>query len=155
NDHQSDAQRILEVEFQGRKVEVPYWPQPGHPDNAITLFLGYGQKKAGRVGSGFGYDAYRVRPSSAQYLGSGTKINVTNKYWDIAVTQGHFSMDDREPVRVATLEEFMHGKIEGKDFAEVVRGEAPEDQPGKPESLYPDFRDKGFYQEYAWGMSID
>src|SRR5262249_22448241 len=32
NDHQSDAQRVLEVEFQGRKVEVPYWPQPGHPD---------------------------------------------------------------------------------------------------------------------------
>ncbi len=62
-DHQSDNQRVLEVEFQGRKVEVPFWPQPGHPDNAITLFLGYGQVKAGRVGTGTGYNAYAVRPS--------------------------------------------------------------------------------------------
>ena len=79
NDHQSDAQRILEVEFQGRKVEVPYWPQPGHPDNAITLFLGYDQKKAGRVGTGTGYNAYKVRPSGAQYTGAGAKITVTKQ----------------------------------------------------------------------------
>ena len=64
NDHQSDAQRVLEVEFQGRKVEVPFWPQPGHPDHAITLFLGYGQTKTGRVGTGTGYDAYKVRPEA-------------------------------------------------------------------------------------------
>src|SRR5262249_15059684 len=55
----------------------------------------------------------------------------------------------------ATLEEFAQRKIEGEDFAERVRGEAPADKPGRPESLYPDFRDTGFYQEYAWGMSID
>ncbi|HKD81621.1 MAG TPA: TAT-variant-translocated molybdopterin oxidoreductase [Candidatus Angelobacter sp.] len=156
NDHQSDAQRILEVEFQGRKVEVPYWPQPGHPDNAITLFLGYGQRKAGRVGSGTGYDAYKVRPSEAQYIGSGATITVSkDKYWDLAITQGHFSMDAREPVRVATLEDFIQNKLDGENFADRVRGEAPNDRPGKPESLYPDFRDKGFYQNYAWGMSID
>ena len=46
NDHQSDAQRIIEIVFpDGSKVEAPYWPQPGHPDNAVTLFLGYGQSK--------------------------------------------------------------------------------------------------------------
>jgi molybdopterin-containing oxidoreductase family iron-sulfur binding subunit len=156
NDHQSDAQRVLEVEFQGRKVEVPYWPQPGHPDNAITLFVGYGQRKTGRVGTGTGYDAYKVRPSGAQYIGSGATISVSkNKYWDLAITQGHFSMDEREPVRVATLEDFIQQKIDGEDFGERVRGEAPNDRPGKPESLYPDFREKGFFQEYAWGMSID
>jgi molybdopterin-containing oxidoreductase family iron-sulfur binding subunit len=154
-DHQSDAQRILEVEFQGRKVEVPYWPQPGHPDNTITLFLGYDQKKAGRVGAGTGYDAYKVRPSGAQYTGTGATITVTKRYWNLAVTQGHFNMDEREPVRVATLEQFIQKKIEGEDFVEKIRGEAPQDQPGKPESLYPDYRDKGWYQNYAWGMSID
>ena len=100
NDHQSDAQRIIEIVFpDGSKVEAPYWPQPGHPDNAVTLFLGYGQSKTGRVGTGTGYNAYKVRPSSTQYIAGGAKINVTNRYWDIAVTQGHFSMDDREPVR--------------------------------------------------------
>jgi MoCo/4Fe-4S cofactor protein with predicted Tat translocation signal len=153
NDHQSDAQRILEIVFpDGRKVEAPYWPQPGHPDNAVTLFMGYGQVKAGRVGTGTGYNAYKVRPSGSQYMASGVKINVTNRYWDIAVTQGHFSMEGREPVKVATLEEF----ISNKNFAHENPDEEPQDKPGKPESLYPDYKTKeGFYQKYAWGMSID
>ncbi|HEY2391340.1 MAG TPA: TAT-variant-translocated molybdopterin oxidoreductase [Candidatus Angelobacter sp.] len=153
NDHQSDAQRVLEVEFQGRKVEVPYWPQPGHPDNAITLFLGYGQTKTGRVGAGTGYDAYKVRPSANQYAGSGVTINVSkDKYWDIAVTQGHFTMDDREPVKVANLEEF----LKNKNFAHENKDEEPQDNGDKQESLYPNFKTKeNFYQDYAWGMSID
>ncbi|HSM85497.1 MAG TPA: TAT-variant-translocated molybdopterin oxidoreductase, partial [Candidatus Limnocylindrales bacterium] len=56
NDHQSDAQNVIEINVQGRKVKAPVWPQPGHPDNAVTLFLGYGRKKTGRVGMGAGYD---------------------------------------------------------------------------------------------------
>ena len=153
NDHQSDAQRIIEIVFpDGSKVEAPYWPQPGHPDNAVTLFLGYGQSKTGRVGTGTGYNAYKVRPSSTQYIAGGAKINVTNRYWDIAVTQGHFSMDDREPVKVATLEEF----VKNKNFAHEHPEEEPKDNGDKQESLYPNYKTKeSFYQKYAWGMSID
>ena len=151
NDHQSDAQRILEVEFQGRKIEVPYWPQPGHPDNAITLFFGYGQTRTGRVGTGAGYDAYKVRPSATLYVGSGAKINVTNRFWNIAVTQGHFSMEDREPVKVANLEEF----VKNPRFAHEDPDEEPKDTRQREESLYPDFREKKWYEGYAWGMSID
>ena len=151
-DHQSDNQRVLEVEFQGRKVEVPFWPQPGHPDNAITLFLGYGQVKAGRVGTGTGYNAYAVRPSTSQYTGAGATIKVTSKSYDIAVTQGHFTMDDREPVKVATLEEF----LKNRNFANDNPLERPQDNGDKQESLYPNFKtSENFYQKYAWGMSID
>ncbi|HEU4413741.1 MAG TPA: TAT-variant-translocated molybdopterin oxidoreductase [Candidatus Angelobacter sp.] len=151
NDHQSDNQRVIEVEFQGRKVKAPYWPQPGHPDNAVTLFLGYGQKKAGRVGTDTGYNAYQIRPSGAQYIGANATINVTKDSWDIAVTQGHFKMEEREPVKVATLEEF----IKNRNFAHENKEEEPHDRPGIPESLYPDYRDKNWYKEYAWGLSID
>jgi MoCo/4Fe-4S cofactor protein with predicted Tat translocation signal len=152
NDHQSDAQRVLEVEFQGRKVDVPYWPQPGHPDNAITLFLGYGRKKAGRVGDGTGYDAYKVRPSAALYTGAGVRVNVTDRYWSLAVTQGHFTMDEREPVKVATLEEF----LKNGNFAHEHKDEEPQDKGDNQESLYPNFKTKeDWYRNYAWGMSID
>jgi MoCo/4Fe-4S cofactor protein with predicted Tat translocation signal len=153
NDHQSDAQRILEVELPGgRKVDVPYWPQPGHPDNAITLFLGYGQTRTGRVGTGTGYDAYKVRASGTQYTGSGAKINVTNRFWDIAVTQGHFSMENREPVKAATLEEY----LKNKNFAHENPEEEPSDKGDNQESLYSNYKTKeGFYLDYAWGMSID
>jgi MoCo/4Fe-4S cofactor protein with predicted Tat translocation signal len=153
NDHQSDNQRVLEIEIQGRKVEVPYWPQPGHPDGAITLFLGYGQTKAGRVGSGTGYDAYKVRPSANQYAVTAASAKVLmDKGWDLAVTQGHFTMDDREPVKVATLEEF----LKNKNFAHENKDEEPQDNGDKQESLYSNFKTKeNFYNKYAWGMSID
>ncbi|HWG50936.1 MAG TPA: TAT-variant-translocated molybdopterin oxidoreductase [Candidatus Acidoferrales bacterium] len=145
-DHQSDAQNVLEITIDGRKVKVPAWPQPGHPDGAVTLFLGYGRRKTGIVGTGTGYDAYSVRPVGSQYTGSGS-IQVIPEHWDIAITQGHFTMDTREPVKAASLKEF----LEDKHFAH----DEPELEPRENESLYPDYRDKGWYKSNAWGMAID
>jgi molybdopterin-containing oxidoreductase family iron-sulfur binding subunit len=157
-DHQSDDQRLIEIDCQGRKVKAPYWPQPGHPDKTVTLFLGYGPRKSGRVGTDDkgktrGYNAYSVRSSSAPYLALGG-LTATNEYSSIAVTQGHFSMDSREPLKVATLEEYRKNAT----FAHENPDEEPKDKSiTDEESLYPDFRrsDKGFYQNYAWGMAID
>jgi molybdopterin-containing oxidoreductase family iron-sulfur binding subunit len=157
-DHQSDAQKLIEIEFQGRKVKAPYWPQPGHPDHAVTLFLGYGPRKSGRVGSdetrngaGRGYNAYSVRPAALQYSGAGT-VSATNEFYSLGVTQGHFKMEEREPVRVATLEEYK----QNAKFAHEHPEEEPQDKSeSNEESLYPDFREKGFFKNYAWGMVID
>jgi molybdopterin-containing oxidoreductase family iron-sulfur binding subunit len=143
-DHQSDAENVIEINVGGRKVKAAMWPQPGQPDNAVTLFMGYGQKRTGRVGSGYGYDAYSIRPSGSQYAGFGA-VQATNEHWSIAVQQGHFTMDDRAPVRSSNLEEFE----KEPNFAR----EEPE--PARDESLYPDFRDKGWYQQHAWAMAID
>jgi len=61
-------------------------------------------------------------------------------------------MDDREPVKVATLEEF----LKNKNFAHENKDEEPQDNGDKQESLYSNFKTKeNFYQKYAWGMSID
>lgn len=144
-DHQSDAQSVIELTVDGRKVKVPVWPQPGHPDQAVTLFLGYGRKKTGNVGTGAGYDAYSIRSSGAQYTASGS-IELTKDQWDIAVTQGHFTMDTREPVKAGSLQEFLNNK----DFAHN-----PEEEPRESDTLYPDYRDKGWYKSNAWGMAID
>jgi MoCo/4Fe-4S cofactor protein with predicted Tat translocation signal len=152
NDHQSDAQNIIEIELQGKKVKAPFWPQPGHPDNAVTLFLGYGREKTGRIGTGTGYNAYSVRPSSAQYFGPGGKIEATKEYWSVAVTQGHFTMENRDPVKVETWAGFQ----KDKDFAHKNEIEPKRDENGNDETLYPDYRDsEGYYKEYAWGMAID
>ncbi|HEX5433829.1 MAG TPA: 4Fe-4S dicluster domain-containing protein, partial [Candidatus Angelobacter sp.] len=144
-DHQSDSQNVIEITLDGRKVKVPAWPQPGHPDQAVSLFLGYGRKKTGTVGAGAGYDAYSVRPMTSQYVGSGS-IQLTNDHWDIAITQGHFTMDTREPVKAASLQEY----LDNKQFAHN-----PEEEPKEADSLYPDFRQKGWYKANAWGMAID
>jgi molybdopterin-containing oxidoreductase family iron-sulfur binding subunit len=157
-DHQSDAQTIIEIAVPGAgTVRAPYWPQPGHPDHAVTLFLGYGQQKSGRVGTdpakraGRGYNAYSVRSSAGQYFAVGS-VTATKEGYPIAVTQGHFNMDEREPVKVATLEQYRRNP----KFAHTHPEEEPQDKGQKnEESLYPDFRDKGWYKNYAWGMSID
>ena len=166
-DHQSDAQIVLEIEFQGKKVRAPYWPQPGHPENAVTLFLGYGQAVTGRTGKGAGYNAYSVRPASAQYNGQGAHVEVAKpdknfnsdnivtsggrQYWSVAVTQGHFQMENRAPVRSADLDKYR----EDPDFAHKV-----EEAPGPHETLYrPDnfpYTDPNFNKlGYGWGMAID
>ncbi|HEY6272149.1 MAG TPA: TAT-variant-translocated molybdopterin oxidoreductase [Terriglobales bacterium] len=188
NDHQSDEQRLIQITVGGRALAAPYWPQPGHPDGAVTLFLGYGQTKSGRAGterdsdaqlkiaSGFnenfartrGYNAYFVRTAAAQYMAedgtvkdtvtqyvekNGKKVGEEHKRWyPIAVTQGHFRMDERAPVRVATLEEYK----KNPHFAHEHPEEEPQDRSTtQEESLYPDFRNKGWFKNYAWGMSID
>ncbi|HYX54036.1 MAG TPA: TAT-variant-translocated molybdopterin oxidoreductase [Candidatus Limnocylindrales bacterium] len=146
SDHQSDAQNVIEVNIGGRKVKVPTWTQPGHPDGAITLFMGYGQKRTGRVGAGYGYDAYLVRPADAQYVANGS-FELTREHWNIAVQQGHFTMDTREPVKRANLEEYE----KNQNFAH----ENKDEEPAENDTLYPDYRKSGWYQQHAWAMAID
>src|SRR5271165_3128144 len=40
---------VVELELNGKKVKGPVWVQVGHPDNSVTVILGYGRKRAGRV----------------------------------------------------------------------------------------------------------
>src|SRR5258708_764961 len=105
NDHQSDAQNVIEIKLGDRTVEAPFWPQPGHPDHAVTLFLGYGQKNTRRVGTdadknaGRGYNAYSVRSTSAYYFErKGARRDFSNQI-PLAVIQGLFKMEGREPVK--------------------------------------------------------
>jgi molybdopterin-containing oxidoreductase family iron-sulfur binding subunit len=174
NDHQADWQRLIEIKVGDRAVRAPYWPQPGHPDNAVTLFLGYGQRRSGRVGSESdadakskiasgmnpdfaatrGYNAYFARTVAAQYAVAGGTVTSTKQYLSLAVTQGHFKMEGREPVRSADLDEYK----KNPKFAHANLDEEPQDKSAKDEeSLYPDFRNKGWYEKpsYAWAMSID
>ena len=191
-DHQSDAQNVLVIDVQGKRVRAPYWPQPGHPDDTITLFLGYGQKNAGRVGTGTGYNAGLVRTSTSQYSGSGASVRLASgeievadllskeeraklseeglakrvkeelaklstaemeairrKQWSVAVTQGHFTMENREPVKAVELEHY--AKLSEAEKWKHFNAEQPKDG----ETLYKDFRDEDYYKKYAWGMAID
>ena len=58
--------------MQGRKVNAPVIVAPGHPDNSVTVHLGYGRAFAGRVGSGAGFNAYLIRTSDAPFYATGS-----------------------------------------------------------------------------------
>jgi molybdopterin-containing oxidoreductase family iron-sulfur binding subunit len=138
---------VLELELNGKKVTGVAWIQAGHPDNSITAFLGYGRKRAGRVGTGYGFDAYPLRASSSPWFTTGVQIRKTGDTYNLASTQGMQSMETpdgatRPLVREATLDEYK----KEPNFAK-------EEEPPKDLTLYPPYPyDK---EMYAWGMAID
>ncbi len=91
---------LLEVTFEGQKLptKVPAWIAPGQADGVVTLFLGYGRTRAGKVGDGLGYDAYALQKSGSMWSGKGTIVN-TNETTTVASTQIHFNMEGRDIVR--------------------------------------------------------
>ena len=140
---------LVELDLNGRKVTGPVWIQPGHPDNSVTVFLGYGRRRAGRVGTGQGFDVYPLRASNSLWSASGVQIRKTGQKYVLASTQGYQSMDtpngDHRPlVRETSLDEYR----KDPNFAKE-EDEAP--PPGL--TLYKPYPYKE--EDYAWGMAID
>jgi molybdopterin-containing oxidoreductase family iron-sulfur binding subunit len=140
---------MVELELNGRKVTGPVWIQPGVPDNSVTVTLGYGRTRAGRVGTAQGFNAYALRTSAAPWFASGLQIRKTGDRYVLASTQGYQSMDtpngDHRPlVRETVLEEYR----KDPDFA---KGQGEEPAPGL--TLYKPYPYKE--EDYAWGMAID
>lgn len=126
----------------GRKIKGAVWTQAGQPDNALTVFLGYGRSRAGRVGNGVGFNAYPLRTTAAPWMLSGVKVRKTGESYKLASTQSTQDMEGRHIVRATSLEKFKADP----EFARKL-GEEPSGR----ETLYP----KHEYTGYAWGMAID
>lgn len=130
------------VQLNGRQVKAAVWLTPGHPDDAVTLTLGYGREQAGRVGTGIGFNAYKLRTSNAMTFAGGVKLTKTGAHFGLASPQGHQSMEGRAIVRAATLEEF----IKTPGFAhEMVEA------PAEGLTMYKPYE----YKDHKWGMAID
>jgi len=138
---------LVTLTLNGKSVTAPVWIQAGHPDNAVTAFLGYGRRRAGRAGTGAGFDMYPLRHSATPWSANGVTIAKTDGTYKLATTQGYQTMDtpngaERPLVRTATLEEYR----KEPDFAR-------EEEPPKELTLYKPYPyDK---EAYAWGMTID
>jgi len=127
----------------GREVTMPVLIQPGHADDCISVAVGYGRSRCGRVGRDVGFNAYAPRTSGARWIATGVEIRKTGKSYKLALTQNHQSMEGRPLVLAATLEEFRRDP-------QVIAKTAPHD-PGKL-SLY---KERTYDQGYQWAMSID
>jgi MoCo/4Fe-4S cofactor protein with predicted Tat translocation signal len=161
---------IVELSVGGKKAKAPVIVAPGHPDNSVTVHMGYGREFAGRVGSGQGYSAYAIRPSWAPFYATGTIKKVDGK-WGVAITKSHFqdhrgkaaaagsgsqvgngnnslegneALGERGIIRYATLDEYKANP----GFANEGEGHEKTDM---GTSLFPNWT----YKDNAWGMSID
>jgi MoCo/4Fe-4S cofactor protein with predicted Tat translocation signal len=132
---------VVELEYKGRKVRGAAWILAGQADNCVTLHLGYGRTRAGRVGTNTGFNTNSLRTSDALWHDSGLQIRKTGEQQALACTQFHHLMEGRQLLRAGTLEEYR------KNPNFVQEGEE-EKSSG---SLYPGVK----YEGYAWGMAID
>ncbi|HEX5183466.1 MAG TPA: TAT-variant-translocated molybdopterin oxidoreductase [Allosphingosinicella sp.] len=126
----------LRVTSGGRSVEGPAWILPGQPEKAVTLFLGYGRRNAGRVGDGIGYDAYAIRTAAAPWSAPGEIEKLPGRK-PIAVTQQYQAIDAEGADLVRTV------------AAASVVAEKPEETDRA--SFYPAWEQ----EEPAWAMAID
>jgi molybdopterin-containing oxidoreductase family iron-sulfur binding subunit len=138
---------VVEISLNGRTVKGPIWVQPGMADYSLGLALGYGREKAGRVGTGVGFNAHKI--FSGKYIETGATIRKTGETHTLACTQHHWSMEGRPAVREANLEEF----IKEPTFAqEKFHGV----EPPIVQSLYPNPLDEAKKTAlHQWGMTVD
>jgi molybdopterin-containing oxidoreductase family iron-sulfur binding subunit len=141
---------VAELRIGGRSVKAPLWVLPGHADGAVTVHLGFGRRRAGRVGTGVGFDAYALRTSDAPWTAGGLEVVKTGETARVACTQDHWTMEataheqarERHVVRAVTLADL------AKD-PQAVHKMGHDPKPGL--SMYPEHR----YEGRAWGMAID
>ena len=157
---------IVELSVGNGRVKAPVIVAPGHPDNSVTVYLGYGREFAGRVGSGAGFNAYLIRNTWAPFYATGALRKVDGK-WGVAITKSHYqdhrgknlsehggnenhsleaneALGERGIIRYATLEDFKANPNfahEGEGREKIEMGT----------SLFPNWT----YTENKWGMSID
>jgi MoCo/4Fe-4S cofactor protein with predicted Tat translocation signal len=137
---------LVEISLNGSKVIGPIWTQPGMADYSLGLALGYGRERAGRVGAGVGFNAYKI--FNGKYIETGATVRKTGQTHVLATTQSHWSMEGRPAVREANVEEY----TKHKDFAEKMSGE----EPPVVQSLYPNPLDEAKKTAlHQWGMAID
>src|SRR5437899_2614635 len=130
------SEDVVELTYRKRTVRAPVWVMPGHPDESVTVHLGGGRTRAGRVGTGTGVDAYALRFADGLCFTAGLEVRPTGERHPLAATQHHQRMEGRDIVRATTLERYLHEKPE---------------RPELEATLYPLVP----YPGHRWGMAID
>ncbi|MEP6945502.1 MAG: TAT-variant-translocated molybdopterin oxidoreductase [Acidobacteriota bacterium] len=136
---------LVKLKYQGEEIKgsVPMWITPGQPDDVITIYMGYGRTRAGKVGTGIGYNVFDVRRSDAMDHGFGEIVR-SGETGTIASTQTHFNMEGRDLLRVWNLEEFEKNPSMGHQRNEYDM------------SMYPIDEHQAVYNKnHKWAMTVD
>jgi len=133
---------VVELAAGDRTVRVPVWLAPGHAPDTVTLLAGYGRTRAGRLGNGVGVDVNALRHSSTPDVLGGVALSRTGDSYPLVSTQDHWSLEGRNLVRVATVEQFRQDPefAAHQEHMEITSLTMLEDRQ---------------YEGYAWGMAID
>lgn len=143
---------IITISRGSTKMEAAVMYQPGQSDDTISIALGYGRQKCGRVGKDVGFNANLIRTSDSFWFGSGFSVAATGKTHVHATTQEHGVVNEmvgsaerqngRPLVREGSAAEYKKNPKFAEEMAETP----------VLEGIYPQIKyDKG----YQWGLAID
>jgi MoCo/4Fe-4S cofactor protein with predicted Tat translocation signal len=130
---------IVAVDVNGKTLKVPAYVQPGQSDKVAGLALGYG-RQVGELAKGVGVNAAQlIQTSGNQFLYAGlpVKVQKTAEFSELAITQGHNSMEGRQIVAETTFKNYKQGQT-GIHRHQVF-------------SIWGQHK----YDGHKWGMSID
>jgi molybdopterin-containing oxidoreductase family iron-sulfur binding subunit len=138
---------VVELESDGRALRLPVWITPGQADDSVTLYLGFGRRRVGRVGNEAGFNAFTLRASDGLWSARDAKMKKIGESYQLVTTQTHHAIDsqERQIYREGTLAEF----LKNPEFVRKTT-ELPDKQ---TETLFNPAEHR--YDGYHWGMSID
>jgi MoCo/4Fe-4S cofactor protein with predicted Tat translocation signal len=158
------SEDVVRLDYAGRSLELPVWLLPGMTDGVIALTLGYGRSHAGRIGSGVGFDAFKVRSSKAPGFDSGVKLTKLARTYPLSATQEHGSMEGRPVVRESTLTALRSKPVAGAESAHAEDSPHAPKRGGIPGALgvfeqeahhFSLWKERAYDQGHQWGMTID
>ncbi len=135
-------------------VLLPVWILPGQADDSISVELGYGRTRVGRVGNNVGQNAYNLMNGTNNFILDNILIEKIGATYPLACTQDSHGMNndkladnaiqDRLPVliREADLEDYHHHP----EFAQHAVHHPP------LVSMWEEFK---YTEAPQWGMTID
>jgi MoCo/4Fe-4S cofactor protein with predicted Tat translocation signal len=150
---------VVRLQYAGREVQGPVYVLPGQADDVVTVHLGYGRERAGRVGNQAGFSAYALRTSDRPWTGPGLEVTATGTTHRLALTQDHWSMQDpggsvehdRRIVRVLPIERYEEALAGHGDDPHAAPHVFDVHEPKPEDTLFPPHK----YEGHAWGMAID
>jgi molybdopterin-containing oxidoreductase family iron-sulfur binding subunit len=140
---------VVRLSYGDGTIEGPVWIVPGHPTNSVTVHLGYGRRRGGRVLAGAGFDAYALLPASGERIGRGASVERVGKRRPLSCTEHHHLLDEpdvlagRNIIHSGTLAQFL------RDEHSILAAAHHSEE--KPPSMYPLYE----YEGLQWGMAID
>jgi Fe-S-cluster-containing dehydrogenase component/anaerobic selenocysteine-containing dehydrogenase len=156
---------VVRIDYAGRALELPVWILPGMADSVVALTLGYGRARAGRIGSGVGFDTFPIRFSRAPGFDGGVTVARRGGTRALSATQNHGSMEGRPIVRESTVAELRSQHAAAAAPAEGAHAPDPHPAPsGTPsaQGVFPEkpqhfslWKEHTYDQGHQWGMTID
>lgn len=127
-------------------LRLPVNVQPGQADGTISIAMGYGHSKFGKVGTNVGTNVYSlvtILNNNRQFYTLNAKVKVETGEYPLAISQKHGSLEGRPIVRETILSKYKAKPDSGNELHAEFEA--------KHVTLYKET----IFPGHHWGMGVD